>query len=163
MTNCCNKRLKNFRWDASNGATAIYNVFSEDTRVCDASDSVMNPVFKIYSPFDVLLISKKPRRRENVWLFRPYVGFHNENAGRFSLGNRTKQSGWNVSHMWIIFLFSSADFIFCFIVQTVTCLVCICVRFDNSKTTIVLTHNSGRVTQICVFNTVKLGTSESSP
>jgi len=29
--------------------------------------------------------------------------------------------------------------------------------------TIVLTHNSGRVTQICVFNTVKLGTSASSP
>jgi len=27
----------------------------------------------------------------------------------------------------------------------------------------VLTHNSGRVTQICVFNTVKLGTSASSP
>jgi len=26
-----------------------------------------------------------------------------------------------------------------------------------------LTHNSGRVTQICVFNTVKLGTSASSP
>ena len=28
---------------------------------------------------------------------------------------------------------------------------------------LVLTHNSGRVTQICVFNTVKLGTSVSSP
>jgi len=27
----------------------------------------------------------------------------------------------------------------------------------------VLTHNSGRVTQICVFNTVKLDTSASSP
>jgi len=27
----------------------------------------------------------------------------------------------------------------------------------------ILTHNSGRVTQICVFNTVKLGTSASSP
>ena len=27
----------------------------------------------------------------------------------------------------------------------------------------VLTHNSGRVTQICVFNTVKPGTSASSP
>jgi len=27
----------------------------------------------------------------------------------------------------------------------------------------VLTHYSGRVTQICVFNTVKLGTSASSP
>ena len=26
-----------------------------------------------------------------------------------------------------------------------------------------LTHNSGRVTQICVFNTVKFGTSASSP
>jgi len=26
-----------------------------------------------------------------------------------------------------------------------------------------LTHNSERVTQICVFNTVKLGTSASSP
>ena len=26
-----------------------------------------------------------------------------------------------------------------------------------------LTHNCGRVTQICVFNTVKLGTSPSSP
>jgi len=26
-----------------------------------------------------------------------------------------------------------------------------------------LTHYSGRVTQICVFNTVKLGTSASSP
>jgi len=26
-----------------------------------------------------------------------------------------------------------------------------------------LTHNSGRVTQICFFNTVKLGTSASSP
>jgi len=26
-----------------------------------------------------------------------------------------------------------------------------------------LTHNSRRVTQICVFNTVKLGTSTSSP
>jgi len=26
-----------------------------------------------------------------------------------------------------------------------------------------LTHKSGRVTQICVFNTVKLGTSASSP
>ena len=29
--------------------------------------------------------------------------------------------------------------------------------------TVPLTHNSGRVTQICVFNTVKLGTSASSP
>ena len=29
--------------------------------------------------------------------------------------------------------------------------------------TVSLTHNSGRVTQICVFNTVKLGTSASSP
>jgi len=28
---------------------------------------------------------------------------------------------------------------------------------------ILLTHNSGQVTQICVFNTVKLGTSASSP
>jgi len=27
----------------------------------------------------------------------------------------------------------------------------------------ILTHNSGRVTQICLFNTVKLGTSASSP
>jgi len=27
----------------------------------------------------------------------------------------------------------------------------------------ILTHYSGRVTQICVFNTVKLGTSASSP
>jgi len=26
-----------------------------------------------------------------------------------------------------------------------------------------LTHYSGRVTQVCVFNTVKLGTSASSP
>jgi hypothetical protein len=33
----------------------------------DAFDSVMNPMFKIYSPFDVLLISKKQKRRENVW------------------------------------------------------------------------------------------------
>jgi len=31
--------------------------------------------------------------------------------------------------------------------------------FQSTK----LTHNSGRVTQICVFNTVKLGTSASSP
>jgi len=29
--------------------------------------------------------------------------------------------------------------------------------------TLQLTHYSGRVTQICVFNTVKLGTSASSP
>ena len=29
--------------------------------------------------------------------------------------------------------------------------------------TVYLTHYSGRVTQICVFNTVKLGTSASSP
>ena len=28
---------------------------------------------------------------------------------------------------------------------------------------VLLTHYSGRVTQICVFNTVKLGTSASSP
>jgi len=27
----------------------------------------------------------------------------------------------------------------------------------------ILTHNSGGVTQICVFNTVKLGTSATSP
>ena len=34
---------------------------------------------------------------------------------------------------------------------------------SNSLNTLLLTHNSGRVTQICVFNTVKLGTSASSP
>ena len=35
---------------------------------------------------------------------------------------------------------------------------------DQRRTgAIILTHNSGRVTQICVFNTVKLGTSASSP
>jgi len=31
-----------------------------------------------------------------------------------------------------------------------------------SQTTMILTH-CGRVTQICIFNTVKLGTSASSP
>ena len=31
-----------------------------------APHSVVNPMYKIYSPFDVLLISKKPKRRENV-------------------------------------------------------------------------------------------------
>jgi len=33
----------------------------------------------------------------------------------------------------------------------------------EKKNQVLLTHNSGRVTQICVFNTVKLGTSASSP
>jgi len=35
--------------------------------------------------------------------------------------------------------------------------------FPDFKTVGTLTHYSGRVTQICVFNTVKLGTSASSP
>ena len=34
---------------------------------------------------------------------------------------------------------------------------------DNKHGTCMLTHYSGRVMQICVFNTVKLGTSASSP
>jgi len=41
-------------------------------------------------------------------------------------------------------------------------------QFSNNRLyyawgTEMLTHNSGRVTQICVFNTVNLGTSASSP
>ena len=32
-----------------------------------------------------------------------------------------------------------------------------------SQESVMLTHNSGRVTQVCIFNTVKLGTSASSP
>ena len=37
-------------------------------------------------------------------------------------------------------------------------------KFGNSKINMWhLSHNSGRVTQICVFNMVKLGTSASSP
>jgi len=35
-----------------------------------------------------------------------------------------------------------------------------CLALDRR---VMLTHYSGRVTQICVFNTVKLGTSASSP
>jgi len=40
------------------------------------------------------------------------------------------------------------------------------IKFYYSPTNaqvVVLTHYSGRVTQICVFNMVKLGTSASSP
>jgi len=37
------------------------------------------------------------------------------------------------------------------------------VLLSRSVVSLTLTHNSGRVTQICVFNTVKLGTSASSP
>ena len=39
------------------------------------------------------------------------------------------------------------------------------VKYLNNKnySILILTHNSGRVKQICVFNTVKLGTSASSP
>jgi hypothetical protein len=33
----------------------------------DAPDSAMNPMFKIFSPFDALLISKKPKRREKSY------------------------------------------------------------------------------------------------
>ena len=33
----------------------------------------------------------------------------------------------------------------------------------NNRYSVMLTHYSGRVTQICVFNTVKLGTSAISP
>jgi len=37
------------------------------------------------------------------------------------------------------------------------------VTLVSAGNAILLTHYSGRVTQICVFNTVKLGTSASSP
>jgi hypothetical protein len=96
MKSCCNKRLKNFRWDASNDATVISNLLLEELVFADAPDSEMNQMFKVYSPFDVLLISKKPKRREKSYKFslallkwfRPYVGIHNENIGRVSIGNR---------------------------------------------------------------------------
>jgi hypothetical protein len=39
---------------------------------------------------------------------------------------------------------------------------CMVVAFHNRDVVVILTH-CGRVTQICVFNAVKLGTSASSP
>jgi len=40
---------------------------------------------------------------------------------------------------------------------------CTCNYSDSTGAEFFLTHYSGRMTQICVFNTVKLGTSASSP
>ena len=60
--------------------------------------------------------------------------------------------------------FSFGVYIVCVCIYIYICVcVCVCVCVHTyTHVYIILTH-CGRVTQICVFNTVKLGTSASSP